>query len=225
MGLSAAVALCCWAQSHLAKIDGQRGVSAARLSPRALQALSLGHPQTMADLLYLQGVALWGQRNQEPGNYADLGPLLKRALALDPYFEAAYLLGGTALTVNGMDAAQGVALLKEGATRLPQSWRLLFLYGFSAYDLQHDAPTAAKALAAAALLPGSPPFLPLLAAHLSTEAHDPQVAIMLLQTLLDQATDAEQAEHYRQRIAALRAAPIEQTQERHADIAEDTPSP
>lgn len=197
-------------------------MSAAHLSPRALGALSYGHRQTMADLLYLQAVALWGQRSQDPRTYADLGPLLQRAVALDPYFEAAYLLGGTALTVNGMGAAQGVALLKAGAERLPQSWRLLFLYGFNAYDLQHDVHGAAKALTAAAVLPDSPPFLPLLAARLSAEAHDPEVGIMLLQTLLAQATDPKQADHYRQRIAALQTASLKPSGP-PVPTAEDTP--
>ena len=205
MGLSAAVGLCCWAQSNLVKIDGQRNNAATHLSPRALLGCSFGHPQTMADLLYLQAVALWGQRSQDPGNYTDLAPLLERVVALDPAFEAAYLLAGTALTVAGMPKETGLDLLQKGAERLPQSWRLLFLYGFNAYDQQHDVAAAAKAFAAAALLPESPPFLPFIAARLSAEADDPQVGILLLQTLLEHATDAEQADIYRQRIAALQA--------------------
>jgi hypothetical protein len=165
----------------------------------SLRVLSLGQWHTLADMLYLQAVALYGQRSTHPETYQLLAPMLARATDLDPYFAAAYLLAGTALTMPGMENSVGISLLAQGSERLPENFTVQFLYGFAAYDVAHDNVTAAKAFGRAALLPGSPSFLRPLAARVSAQAHDPAIGIALLDTLLAQTTDAEQRRAYERR--------------------------
>lgn len=195
--------LCVWAQRHLPAQMPKSAEDSMMMSGHVLRALSFGQAPILADITYLRAVAQWGQRSAVGAAYTELGPLLERVVALDPQYEAAYLLAGTALTLNGMDQNRGMELLHAGAQALPGSWRVQFLYGFDAYDLQSDTKTAAQALAAAARLPGSPSFLPLVVARLSAQAQDPEVGIALLETLLQHSEDHELAIHYRRRIAAL----------------------
>lgn len=202
-----AVATTAWAQSHLPSPQPLSRQPQASLSTAlhadVLRALSFGQAQSLADLLYLQAVAVWGQRTSTSQRYEELAPLLQRVVALDAYYEAAYLLAGTALTMQGMDQEAGMALLARGAQLCPHNWRLLFLYGFNTFDLQHDSATAARALAQAALLPEAPEHLSMLAASMSAQSHTFETAIAMLKTLAQETDDPDALERYHQRIVEL----------------------
>jgi tetratricopeptide (TPR) repeat protein len=172
-------------------------------SVEALRLMSLGYPSLVADYYWLRAISHFGDNAMHAALYPNLEPLLRRVLALDPYFAAAYFFAGTALTLQGMDSRQAIALLQQGMRARPDVWQIPYLLGFNAYYFHGDYKTAAHALARAAKIPGAPPVAGPLATRLAAEAGEPEVGLQLIDSLLEQTQDPKVIALYEQRRAAL----------------------
>ena len=200
-------ALGCGALAHLAHLalDEERAaqhalapLSAAQLqqtlpSTQALRLLALGHYELVADSYFLRAVLHFGDAAMHRYAYPNLAPYLFRAIGLDPLFCGAYQFAGEALATAGARGESAQAILEQGMQRRPDSWHIAFLLGFVAYHFNHDYVRAARALKAAALLPGAPPVAGLLALRLAAAAHAPEVGLTLVDAMLAQTQLSQQA--------------------------------
>jgi hypothetical protein len=185
-----------------AAIAGQRSGPAAREvlpSAAAARLLSLGYVQLMADHYYLKAVHHFGDRRMHALNYPNLANYLQHAVALDPYFVSAYLLGGTALTVQGLNPQDSVDLLAQGCVARPDVWRIAFFYGFNAFYFLGDNRRAAAALAKAALAPDAPAYVGELSARLAVAAKLPELGLQFIDAMLQAKPDADTRAVYQAR--------------------------
>jgi tetratricopeptide (TPR) repeat protein len=146
--------------------------------------MSFGYNNLVADYYWLRTISHFGTTEMHAAHYPNLEPLLRRVLALDPYFAAAYHMAGTALTVRGQDFGASIELLKRGMEYRPDDWRIPFYLGFNAFFFVHDYELAASAMTRAAELPGSPPYTGPLAMRLAAEAGQPELGLRLVDAVL-----------------------------------------
>ncbi|MGQ0810788.1 MAG: tetratricopeptide repeat protein, partial [Nitrospiraceae bacterium] len=119
---------------------------------------------------------------------------------LDPQFVHAYQALGTVLAISAQQIDESISLLKKGMRHNPEAWVLPFLLGYAYYFERHDPGTASTYFQAAASLPGSPKYLPELAAKMTIEAGDPDAALEFLQRLYAQVPDERIREGLARRI-------------------------
>lgn len=168
-------------------------------SADALRLISLGYPQLTADYYWLRAISHFGDGRMHKAHYPNLEPLLRRVVALDPYFASAYIFAGTVLTLKGMDSNAAMELLEQGEHRRPDVWRIPWLAGFNAYYVLNDYAHAAQALGRAARYPGVPPFVGALATRLSAEAGEPEVGLQLVDAMLATVHEPSLVEQYQAR--------------------------
>ena len=155
-----------------------------------LKPIVLGHEQLAADLIWLEFVQVLGSDHVDEQDYEWIRHALDVVTTLDPQFVEAYDFGGVVLAELGTHVDWSNALLEKGMTANPQAWRLPFLLGFNHFFHLQDYGRAATFLSRAARLPGSPPYVPELAARLYVQADAHEVALVFLETMQREAQDA-----------------------------------
>jgi tetratricopeptide (TPR) repeat protein len=172
-------------------------------SEEALRLMSLTYSSIVADYYWLKTVNEFGDLRKHRAGYPNLIPLTERVLALDPWFKTAYLFAGTALTVNDLDPRHSVALLERGRGQRPDLWEIPFFLGFNYYYFLGDFERAAETMAAAARLPGAPALAGHLATRLASEARRPEVAIQMIDSILETVSDETTRDTYLERRRVL----------------------
>jgi len=150
---------------------------------------AFGFRNVMADVVWLQAVQVAGNRKLTPTEYDRLYVLLNVEADLDPKFEMPYFLGGLVLGESPQHGREALRLFERGKVTHPADWRFPFYVGFTHYFSLGDALAGGGAMAEAALLPGSPAYLPGLASRMLTEAREPEAALALLETITRQEND------------------------------------
>jgi hypothetical protein len=168
-------------------------------SSDALQWLSLGYKNLVADYYWLRCINDYGDKRMVAGHYPNLLPLLTRVQALDPNFVAPYIFAGNVLTLSDMPWHEALKMLEVGMHQRPDSWRIALSYGFNMYFLGESLDKAARALALAAANPEAPPYAGPLAVRLAAQAGEPEVGLTLLDALLSETQDASQKQALRER--------------------------
>jgi hypothetical protein len=163
-------------------------------------ALAFGFRNFLGDLAWLKAVQVAGARKMTPGDYDRLYVLLKGVGNFDPRFDVPFLLGGIVLGDSPRHAPEALDILDRGAKSHPSDWRFPFYVGYTRYFSLGDPLEGGKALEVAARLPGSPPYLPLLASRMLTEGREPQTALALLEAMSGQESDAARKEILQRRI-------------------------
>lgn len=174
-------------------------------SGRHLKAFALGFPDLAADLLWIRAIGYYGGHTLTDREYPWLHAILDQVTNLDPAFRFAYLFGGIVLAVEQATGEQSIALLRKGMTQYPGDWRFPFYIGFDCFYHQQDPERAAAYMRYAASLPGSPEYLPRLAASLMVESGRVEAAIRFLATLAEGARDESARAAILQKIEDLRA--------------------
>jgi hypothetical protein len=155
-----------------------------------LKPMVLGNAQLAADLVWLELVQVLGADDVSDQDYQWIRHALDVITTLDPKFIEAYDLGGVVLAELGKHVEWSNALLEKGMAANPQAWRLPFLLGFNHFFYLQDYGRAAGFLAKAARLPGSPAYVPELAARLYVQADTPETALMFIETIQRESKDA-----------------------------------
>jgi len=150
---------------------------------------AFGFRNVLADVAWLQAVQVAGNLTMTPAEYDRLYALLNVEADLDPKFEIPYLLGGLVLGQSTPHAEKALRILGRGKEQYPVDWRFPFYMGFTHYFSLGDATAGGGAMAEAARLPGSPAYLPGLAARMLTEAKEPEAALKLLEPIVRQESD------------------------------------
>ncbi len=170
-----------------------------------LEFLSLGFRNLYADALWMRAIGYFGEHALGDRSYPWLFHILDQATTLDPQFRFPYYFGGITLAVAAEHAEESVRLLEKGIVRYPGDWRFPFYKGFSHFYYLQDPQRAADCMRLAASLPGSPSYLPRLAASLLAEAGRLETAIRFLETMAEGAQDEWVRVGIYEKIAQLRA--------------------
>jgi tetratricopeptide (TPR) repeat protein len=174
-------------------------------SGRHLKAFSLGFPDVAADALWMRAIGYYGGHALTDREYPWLHNILDQITNLDPAFRFPYLFGGIVLAIEGKTGEQSIALLRKGMSQYPGDWRFPFYIGFGCFYHLQDPERAAAYMRYAASLPGSPEYLPRLAASLTVESGRVEAAIRFLTTLAEGARDEAARASILQKIEDLRA--------------------
>jgi len=171
-------------------------------SGEALGRMALSYKSLLADIYWIRAVQYFGGTRLDmkngvatPGRgrtgYDLLYPLLDVTTTLDPSFNIAYRFGATFLAEdypNGPGRPElAVALLDKGYARNPQKWQYLYDKAFVYYWSMHDYREAARWFAEAGKVPGSPAWMPGLAAFMLAEGGDRRSSRFLWRQLRDTA--------------------------------------
>jgi hypothetical protein len=145
-----------------------------------LKVAVLGYRQITADLIWLKAIQHFGERRQTPEGYRWAYHAVDVLTDLDPQFALAYQVAGTILGVWANLPHESIAILSKGMANHPGIWQFPFYLGYDYFYELHDPLAAAKYFRIAAGLPGSPEYLPRLAARMTVEAGDPDAALEFL---------------------------------------------
>jgi hypothetical protein len=154
-----------------------------------LKPLVVGHAEVAADIVWLEFVQVLGSDDVREQDYQWMRHALDVVTTLDPKFVEAYDLGAVVLAELGKHVDWSNALLEKGMAANPAAWRLPFLLGFNHFFYLQDYGRAAMFLSKAARLPGSPAYVPELAARLYVQADRPETALVFLETMLRESKD------------------------------------
>jgi hypothetical protein len=174
-------------------------------SGRNNKALTLGFSNLAADVLWVRAVSYFGGHMLTDARVPWLSSILIQVTTLDPPFQYPYLFGGMALALNQETGKESIAMLARGMANYPGDWRYPFYIGFNAFYNQHDSKRAAEFMTYAASLPGSPDYLPRLAASLLAQSGGVAAAVQFLETMAESARDEAARASIQRKIDDLRA--------------------
>ena len=136
---------------------------------------------TIADAYYLLMVQYYGEHMKGDKRLDSLPQMVDLVTTLSPRFTRAYLFGAFALIDAGRPDLS-YELLERGFKQNPGDWRFPAYLGFFAYRYgagpEKDL-VASQWYQKAAAIPGSPAYLPRLAAILAAKGGDTQKAIVM----------------------------------------------
>lgn len=170
-----------------------------------LRIAVLGYRQIAADLIWMRAIQHFGGRKATISDYLWAYHAVDVLTDLDPKFAFAYQAAGTILAVWANHPRESAAILTKGMLHNPEVWQLPFYLGYDYYYELNDPIAAGKYFRIAALLPGSPAYLPRLAARMTVEAGDPDAALEFLQRLHQQTRDEQLREGLVRRIKEVMA--------------------
>jgi len=181
-----------------------------------VRPFSFGLRSAVSDLMFLQAIQVHGGRGTkmitaQEGTRDDraLNRLLTYATDLDPQFAGAYRFAGNAMprqTIDGKvtNVLQAEALLAKGVRERGDDWHIPFTLGFLESYFLGRFEDAGKNFAAAARLPGAPPYVGLLATRTLTEGGDLRLAEQLAMAMADQASEESTQREWEERLLDLR---------------------
>ena len=190
-------------------LDGQR-TAVARAEQLAylpkgdyLKLAVLGYRQVVADLIWLQAVQHIGAKRDTQLGYTWTYHAVDVLTDLDPTFVPPYQATGLFLGVLVGRQEEGLAILDKGLRHNPSSWQLPFLAGYVSYYELCNPVAGGEYLRIAARVPGSPAYLPQLAARMTVESGDPTAALEFLDRFSRSVTDERVREALLQRMKEI----------------------
>ena len=165
-----------------------------------LKVAVLGYDEFAADLIWLKAVQHLGATRQSKSGFFWAYHVVDVVTDLDPKFLPAYTASGTILGVWAGLLYESIEILRKGMREFPDVWQLPYFIGYDYFYELCDPAKAAPYFQAAARLPGSPSYLPSLAARMTVEGGDPAAALEFLQRLYEQTGDPRLREALEQKI-------------------------
>jgi hypothetical protein len=191
-------------------------------------SLSFGFRNFLADTVWLAAVQAAAPARMTERDYDRLAILIRAVNNLDPRFDVPYLLGGLILGESPAHARDALAILGMGARNHPAEWRIPFYMGYVHYFTLEDPVSGGLALRQAARVPGSPPFVPLLASRLLAEGRRIDTASEFLAEMARREGDPARRDALAARLLDLRTEGdlqrIEEAARKYRD-AESSPPP
>jgi len=165
-------------------------------SPAVLKKLSLEYAPLMGAIYWTRAVQYFGGKHQaHDQNLDQLWPLLNIATTLDPNLIIAYHFGATFLSDAPPRGAgepdYAVMLLERGIQANPEHWRFYQDLGNVYYFDKKDYLKASQAFEAGSRLPGTPPFMKIMAAKIAAEGESLETSFALWRDIYQTATDAD----------------------------------
>ena len=184
----------------------------------ALRALSLGHHELAADLVYMRAVIYFGTETAGQKRFDWLDNYLQTVVDLDPEWKTPYRWAAVATMYNGQTITRANVelssrFLRAGIAHFPSDWELPFMLGCNlTFEMKpKDAAEKARLTAEgaewfrrASLVGGAPPWAALLAATIYRKEGREDAAIHHLEQVYYTATDDRTREAVRNRLIALK---------------------
>jgi tetratricopeptide (TPR) repeat protein len=153
-------------------------------SPKALKRLAIGYDGLLADIYWTRAIQYFGRHHfLQSGRYDLLAQLLEITTTLDPHLIVAYEFGANFVAPAAPNGAgmpdRAIRLLEFGIQQNPSEPKLYYSLGFIYYMELKDYPKAADTFQKGSELPGSHPFMKVLAAQAAQHAGESQTARML----------------------------------------------
>lgn len=168
-------------------------------SGRFIEAASLGYRELVADFVWFQAVQYYGGYRNDEHNLRYFEGLMNIVTDLDPHFVFAYVFGAVVLASDMNSFADGVALLRKGVGKNPDSWKLPFEIGFLSYVEARDAKMAARYFELASKLPGGGDRAKRFAAFVYSRAGSAENSVRMWQEVLNTSEEPfmrDLARHY-----------------------------
>jgi len=168
-----------------------------------LRLAVLGYRQVVADVIWLQAVQHIGAKRDSQLGYTWTYHAVDVLTDLDPSFVPPYQATGLFLGVLVGRQQDGLAILSKGIRHNPSIWQLPFLAGYISYYELCDPVAGGEFFRLAARVPGSPAYLPQLAARMTVESGDPTAALEFLDRFSQSVTDERVREALLQRMKEI----------------------
>ncbi len=161
--------------------------------PEVVKFGSLGFAAALADLYWIGASHYFGEPRFKPVNYFQLHEYFDIVNELAPDFHEPYYYGGAAIPWNTgkewVNVEAAVAVLRRGAARFPNDWRLIFLLASDLGTSQGDCLAGGRLLPGAAEAPHSPAHLLELSARYLAMGGALEQADALTDTMIETAPD------------------------------------
>jgi hypothetical protein len=165
-------------------------------SPAVMKRLSLEYAPLMGAIYWTRAVQYFGSKHfAHDSNLDQLWPLLDIATTLDPNLIVAYHFGATFLSDAPPRGAgrpdQAVVLLERGIRANPEHWRFYQDLGNVYYFDKKDYLNASRAFETGSRLPGTPPFMKIMAAKIAAEGESLETSYALWLDIYQTATNKD----------------------------------
>lgn len=165
-------------------------------SPRVLQKLSLEYAPLMGAMYWTRVVQYYGGKHRmHDQNLELLWPLLDITTTLDPHLIVAYRFGAMFLSDapprGAGEPEQAVALLERGMKANPEYWRFYQDLGTVYYFDMKDYVKASQAFETGGKMPGTPPFMKIMAAKIAAEGESLETSYALWMDVYNNAVDKD----------------------------------
>jgi hypothetical protein len=185
--------------------------------PAALKAVSLGHHELMADLVFTRAIVYFGTQFHGERQYRWLDNYLDTIVALDPHWRTPYRWAGVATmydgrTITNPSVLESSHFLEMGVQQFPDDWELPFMLGCNyLFELKSDDPVQKAAwkrrggeyVRHAALVGGAPSWVPLLAATILRQEGEEEAAVRHLEEVYLSTNDPRTREQVGNRLRSL----------------------
>ena len=161
---------------------------------RFTRIMALGHKGLYADYLFLNTLTFFGGKRMYQEKLSDedwdyLAAGLDAVTDLDPYFLDPYVLAEGIMTVENRNFKDVNRLLEKGTKHRTWDWRMPYYLGFNHFYFLKNYAKGSEYLMEASRRPGSPKFLPSLAARLSYYGDQAKTGVLFLTGVLAQTAD------------------------------------
>ena len=192
--------VCVWQLQK--RVDAERATlqldndELALRSPAVMKRLSLEYAPLMGAIYWTRAVQYFGGKHREHDpDLGQLWPLLDIATTLDPNLIIAYHFGATFLSDSPPRGAgepeHAVTLLERGIKANPEHWRFYQDLGNVYYFDKKDYLKASQAFEEGSKLPGTPPFMKIMAAKIATEGESLETSFALWMEIYQTTTDPD----------------------------------
>jgi hypothetical protein len=159
---------------------------------RALNLISFGYRNVLADVLWFNTVNYFGKHFRSDHRYTWLNHMCGLVTDLDRRQRHVYEFCSLMLAWEGGDPESAAKLLDKALVSESEYWRYYYLRGIiEAYFLKADE-RAQNDFRAGATKRGAPPFLARLAAKKLMDLNNPETAVSFLEELIAGASDPNQ---------------------------------
>jgi tetratricopeptide (TPR) repeat protein len=155
-----------------------------------LRALSLGHTNLMADLVWLRTIQYYGEQRLTTRNYDQAERLFQVIYRLDPTFLGATRFGALILSQDAGNPEAAFRLLDRAEQDFPDRWEYPFERGFIHQTITREYGEAGASYELAASKPGAPDLAMRLAGISFGKLGDRNTAREIWRALLEETDNA-----------------------------------
>jgi hypothetical protein len=189
-------------------------------SGRVLKKLSLGYSGLLADIYWTRAVQYFGELHHEKAmRFRLLYPLLEITTELDPHLMVAYEFGSIFLSQSPPEGAgepeRAIALVQRGIRENPGDWHLYAAMGYIEAIELRDYKAASRSFLEGSKLPGSRPWMKVMAAAMAEHGGEAETARFLWTKLLESSDDKMIRENA---VRHLRALQVDEDVQRLEDL-------
>lgn len=211
VGMLCTVLLVRWIDARRPPVDLSSEEERLYLTDKTARRMSLAFNGLVADWYWMRSLQYVGRKiinapqNVELDNLNQLdlrllAPLLDTATTLDPEFMEPYEYA--AVVLPAVDVQQAIRLTRKGIDANPTAWRLYQHLGYI-YWQQRDFQAASETYGRGAMLPGAPPWMEAMKAHMAADGGSRSTAREIYTRMFEQSGDSNVKEVARRRLMQL----------------------